>query len=84
VDGLPILLAAVLPGTMLFLGRVDVLEPRVALWAAVAVGILQLVGVGGLVGASVSPRRHVFVWSYAGATAAIGIAVVTLKLALGH
>ena len=84
VDGLPILLAAVLPGAMLLLGRMDVLEPRAALWASVAVGILQLVGVGGFVGASVSPRRRVFVWSYAGATAAVGIAVVTLKLALGH
>ena len=72
------------PGFMLLLGRMDVLEPRVALWASVAVAILQLVGVGAFVGASVSPRRRAFVWSYAGATAAVGIAVVTLKLALGH
>jgi hypothetical protein len=84
VDGLPILLAAVPPAVMLLLGRVDVLEPRVALWAAVVAAILQLVGVGAFVGASVSPRRRAFVWSYAGATAGIGIAVVTLKLALGH
>ena len=84
VDGLPILLAAVLPAVMLLLGRIDVLEPRVALWAAVVVAILQLVGVGAFVGSSVSPRRRAFVWSYAGATAAVGIAVVTLKVALGH
>jgi hypothetical protein len=74
----------VVPAVMLGLGRVDLLEARVALWAAVVVAILQLVGVGALVGASVSPRRRAFVWSYAGATAAIGIAVVTIKLALGH
>ena len=83
VDGLPILLAAVLPAFMLFLGRVDVLDHRVALWAAVAVAIGQLVGVGAFVGGSVS-GRGASVWSYAGVTAAIGIAVVILKLALGH
>jgi hypothetical protein len=84
VDGMPILLAAVIPALMLMLGRVEILEPRVALWASVAVAIFQLVGVGAFVGASVTPRRRVSVWAYAGATAAIGIAVVTLKLALGH
>ncbi len=83
VDGLPIPLAAVLPAVMLLLGRVDVLDPRVALWAAVAVAIGQLVGVGAFVGGSVSGRAA-SVWSYAGVTAAIGIAVVSLKLALGH
>ena len=83
VDGLPIPLAAVLPAVMLLLGRVDVLDERVALWAAVAVAIGQLVGVGAFVGGSVS-RRGVSVWSYAGATAVIGLAVVVLKLALGH
>ena len=84
LDGLPILLAAVLPACMLLLGRMDLVEPRVALWASVAVAILQLVGVGAFVGASVSARRRASVWAYAGATAAVGIAVVTLKLALGH
>ena len=83
VDGLPILLAAVLPAVVLFLGRVDVLDPRVALWVSVAVAIGQLVGVGAFVGGSVSGRRA-SVWSYAGATAVIGIAVVSLKLVLGH
>ena len=83
VDGLPIPLAAVVPGVMLGLGRVDVLDERVALWAAVVVAVGQLVGVGAFVGGSVS-RRGASVWSYAGATAAIGLAVVSLKLALGH
>jgi hypothetical protein len=83
VDGLPILLAAVLPGFMLFLGRIDVLEPRLALWSAVAAAVLQLVGVGAFVGASMSPRRP-NVWWYALGTALVGIAVVSLKVALGH
>jgi hypothetical protein len=84
VDGLPILLAAVLPAVALLLGRIDTLEPRVALWAAVAIAILQLVAVGAFVGSSVPPGGSASVWTYAGATAAIGIAVVTLKLVLGH
>jgi hypothetical protein len=82
-DGSPILLAMVGPAVALGLGRLDVLEERVALWVAVGVAILQLVAVGAYVGstASRSGRRR---WSYAAFTAAIGIAVVTLKLALGH
>ena len=83
VDGLPILLAGVLPAVTLLLGRVDVLDPRVALWASVAVAIGQLVGLGAFVGGFVSPGGA-SVWSYAGATAAVGIAVVSIKLALGH
>jgi hypothetical protein len=83
VDGLPILLAAVLPAVVLLLGRVDVLDPRVALWTSVIVAIGQLVAVGALVGFSVSPRDK-SVWSYAVATATIGIAIVILKLVLGH
>jgi len=83
VDGLPIPLAAVLPAVMLLLGRLEVLDERVALWAAVVVAIGQLVGVGAFVGGSVS-RRGASVWSYAGATAAIGLVVVSLKIALGH
>jgi hypothetical protein len=83
VDGLPILLAAVLPAIALLLGRIDVLDHRVALWVSVAIAIAQLVAVGAFVGISVSPRDK-SVWSYAAATAGIGIAVVTLKVVLGH
>lgn len=83
IDGAPILLAAVPPAVVLLLGRLDVLDPGVALWVAVAVAILQLVGVGALVGRLVSPRGEQ-TWSYVAATAAMGIAVVTLKLLLHH
>jgi hypothetical protein len=83
VDGLPIPLAAVLPAVMLLLGRLDVLDPRVALWSAVAVAIGQLVGLGAFVGRTVSPRG-MSVRRYACATAAIGVVVVGLKLVLGH
>jgi hypothetical protein len=83
VDGLPILLAGVLPAAVLLLGRLDVLEPRAALWGAVAVAIVQLVGVGAFVGVAVS-SRGARVWGYALGTAIIGVAVVTIKLLLGH
>jgi hypothetical protein len=82
-DGSPILLAMIAPALALGLGRLEVLDERVALWVAVGAAILQLVGVGAFVGSTVSRtgRRR---WSYAAFTAALGIAVVTLKLALGH
>ena len=82
-DGLPILLAAVLPAAVLLLGRLDVLEPRAALWGAVVVAIGQLVGVGAFVGAAVS-TRGAWVGGYALGTAVIGVAVVSIKLILGH
>ena len=82
-DGSPILLAAVPPAVMLLLGRVGVLTDRFALWAAVAVAFLQLVGVGAFVGSAISPR-HSTTWLYAGVTAAFGAIVVGLKVVLGH
>jgi hypothetical protein len=81
VDGVPILLASLPPAVVLLLGRLDVLDPRVALWAAVATAFLQLVGVGVFVGSTVSGGGP---WSYAAATSVMGIAVVTLKVVLGH
>jgi hypothetical protein len=83
VDGLPILFAAVGPAVVLLLGRIGVLDGRVALWVAVVVAIGQLVGVGVLVGAARSPGGT-RTWTYAMATATIGLAVVILKLVLGH
>jgi hypothetical protein len=83
VDGLPILVAAVPPTMVLVLGRVDVLSHRGALWAAVAVAVAQLVGLGFYVGAISSPRRSTR-WVYAGCTALFGLVVVSLKLVLGH
>jgi hypothetical protein len=81
-DGFPILAAAVGPAVILMLGRLDIVEPRVALWGAVVVAVLQLVGVGALVGAAISgPARA---WSFAAVMAAFGVAVVIVKLALGH
>ena len=83
VDGVPILLTAVPPAVVLALGRLDVLDPEVALWVAVAVGFVQLVGLGAIVGFVVSPG-HISPWRYAAVTAAIGVVVVSLKLALTH
>ena len=82
-DGLPILLAAIPPAVVLFLGRLEVLDERAALTGSLIIAVVQLVGIGAYVGSVVSVRGA-SAWSYAAATAAIGIAVVTLKLVLGH
>lgn len=82
-DGLPILLAAVPPAVMLGLGRLEVLDERVALWLAVAVGFVQLVGVGIFVGSAVA-TRGARAWWFAAVTVAIGIVIVSIKLVLGH
>ena len=81
-DGLPILLAAIPPAIMLLLGRLEVLDERGALWAAVVIAVVQLGAIGAYVASlRVRGRRA---WTYAAATAAIGIGVTSLKLALGH
>jgi hypothetical protein len=82
-DGLPILLATLVPGLVLLLGRLGVLDERVALWVAVAGAVLQLAGVGAVVGIVGSSDRRV-AWTYATATAAVGLGVVVLKVVLGH
>lgn len=81
-DGLPILLAAVLPAVALLLGRLGVLEPRQALWAAVIISIIQLVGIGVFVGAVSEQTSNS--WRYAAVAAGFGLAVVMLLVALGH
>jgi hypothetical protein len=82
-DGFPILLAAVPPGAILLLGRLDVLDDDVALWGSIAIALVQLAGVGAIVGSTVAGRGK-GTWSYAAATAAFGVVVVGLKLALTH
>lgn len=82
-DGCPILLATLLPAVMLLLGRLDVLDHRLALWASVVVAVLQLIGLGCFVGFAVSAHSS-RAWLFAGTTAVIGITVVALKVALGH
>ncbi len=82
-DGIPIPLAAVAPALMLGLGRLGVVDEDAALWASIAIGIVQLAGVGAIVGSTVTGRGK-GTWSYAAATAVFGLFVVTLKLALSH
>ena len=48
-DGLPILLAAIPPAIMLLLGRLEVLDERGALWAAVVIAVVQLGAIGAYV-----------------------------------
>lgn len=82
VDGLPILLAAILPALALLFGRLDVVAPRQALWIAVILALLQLVGVGAFVG--VATGRPTSSWRYAAVAAVFGLGVVLLLVALGH
>jgi hypothetical protein len=82
-DGVPILAAAVGPALVLGLAGLDVISASVGLWAAVVVAILQLVGLGALVGWAV-PDRRTHWWTYGIAAAAIGVVVVIVKLSLGH
>lgn len=81
-DGLPILLASVLPAVALGLGRVGILAPRQALWTAVALALAQLVAVGALVGVVSEQRTNS--WRYAAVASVFGVAVVLLIVALGH
>jgi len=81
-DGLPILLASVLPAVALLLGRLETVAARQALWIAVILAVLQLVVVGALVGA-ISEQYHNS-WRYAAVASVFGIAVVLLLVALGH
>lgn len=82
-DGFPILLATVLPAVVLLLGRLDVFAHRLALWASVAVAVVQLAGVGAFVGFVVSDHRD-GAWRFAGMTAMLGVTVVAVKVVLGH
>jgi len=82
-DGLPILLAAVLPALALGLGSAGAVAPRQALWIAVIIALLQLVGLGAFVGLVVPDERSSS-WRYAAATATLGVGVVALLVALGH
>ena len=81
VDGLPILLAAVLPAAMLLLGRIGVVDEAPALWMAVIVALVQLFGLGAFVGFA---RPGVSAWLFALGTGLVGVIVVVVKLSLSH
>lgn len=83
VDGSPILVATVLPAIVLLFGRLDLLTDRTARILAIFVAVIQLLGIGAFVAkvAAVPPAAS---WTFAVATAGIGIAVVALSVFLGH
>ena len=83
VDGSPILAATVLPAIVLGIGRLDLVSDATARIAAIVVAVLQLLGTGALV-ARVAPTPPVARWTFAAATAGIGVAVVALTVLLGH
>src|SRR5262245_46420772 len=79
VDGSPILAASVLPAIVLGLGRLDLVSDTTARIAA----ILQLLASGAFV-ARVAPAPPAARWTFAAATAGVGLAVVALTVLLGH
>jgi hypothetical protein len=83
VDGSPILASTVLPATVLLFGRLDLLTASTARVAAIVVAVLQLFAIGGFV-ARVAPAPPAASWTFAAATASIGIAVVAVTVLLGH
>jgi hypothetical protein len=83
VDGSPILASTVLPATVLLLGRLDVLTDNTARMVAALVAVLQLFAIGAFV-ARVAPAPPAASWTFAVATAGIGVAVVVLTVLLGH
>lgn len=83
VDGCPILAATVLPAIVLVLGRLDVLSDTTARIAAIVVAVLQLAGIGAVV-ARVAPAPPAAQWAFAASTAAAGLVIVALSVALGH
>jgi multisubunit Na+/H+ antiporter MnhC subunit len=82
-DGSPILAATVLPAIVLGFGRLDLVSDATARVAAIVVAVLQLLGIGAFV-ARVAPAPPAARWTFAAATAGIGIAVVALTVLLGH
>jgi len=83
IDGSPILLATVLPGVVLLMGRGGLAAADTALSIAMLVAFAQLVGIGVLV-ARLAPGRGHAAWIFAGITAAVGIIVGSVTLILGH
>lgn len=82
VDGSPIMLATLLPGFVLLIGRGDS-SASMARTIALIVAFVQLVGIGVLV-ARIAPGRPRGAWLFAALTAAVGIVVGVTTLALGH
>ena len=83
IDGSPILAATVLPAACLLLGRVDVVTDTTARMIAIVVTTIQLLMIGAFV-ARWSPAPPSTRWTFAAATAGIGVAVAALTLVLGH
>jgi hypothetical protein len=83
VDGSPILASTVLPAAVLGFGRLDLLTDTAARIGAIVVAVLQLLAIGAFV-ARVAPVPPAARWSFAAATASIGVAVVALTVLLGH
>ena len=83
IDGSPILASTILPATILLLGRFEALAYGSARNLAILAAVLQLSLIGAIVARS-TPGSPTPAWTFAISTALAGIAVVALKVALGH
>ena len=83
IDGSPILLATVLPGLVLLIGRGHPSAAGTARTIAIVVAFAQLMAIGMLV-ARRTPGRPRAGWIFAATTATMGIAVGVVTLILGH
>ena len=83
MSGTPILVATVLPGVALGLGRLAAIGDDVAIWIATTIALCQMVGVGATVGMLREGGRR-SVWWFVLATGAFGLAVTAVKVQLGH
>lgn len=84
LSGVPILLATVLPGMAIGLGKLQVISNKgAAIWVATLIAVLQMVGVGAIVGSLRGTGRRTF-WWFVLATGVFGIAVTAVKINLAH
>ena len=83
IDGSPILLSTIVPALLLLLGRLEVVAYDTARSLAILAAVLQLSLIGAIVARS-TPGSPTPAWWFAMSTAVAGLAVVILKVALGH
>jgi hypothetical protein len=83
VSGIPILAACVLPAVAIGLGRLDAISDVAAIWVATIIGVLQLVGLGAVVGVLKGTGRRT-VWRFVLVTCIFGLGVTALKVRLTH
>ena len=83
IDGSPILVATVIPASVLGLARADLVSDGTARVLAIVVAVVQLFVIGAFVASSARVPRATK-WTFALVTASVGVAVVLVTVLLGH